>query len=114
MSPVATFPTPPKIEHGRAMYDSIMGNIEPDLLSTALPMLKEKYKNETPEQKEARRKRYNAAFKKYHETFVTYLADLDARIHRYQREAMRSIEERSRGLEEKQLEEMEASLFKLA
>ena len=108
-----TLPPLPKILPGKEVYDSIMKQIDPELLSDSLPTLEEKYEKETAKEKEARRKRYNVAFKKYHETYTAYLSDLDARIHRYQREAMKSIEDRSHQQEEKQLEDLEASIFKL-
>ena len=106
-------PPLPKILPGKEVYNSIMQQIEPELLSGLLSSLKTKYKSETAEAKEKRRKRYNAAVKKYHGLYTAYISDLDARIHRYQKEAMRSIEDRSHAQEEKQLENLEASIFKL-
>jgi len=108
-----TLPPLPKILPGKQVYDSIMQQIDPELVSSSLPILKEKYKNETAEEKEERKKRYNAAFKKYHEMYSAYSADLDARIHRYHKESMKSIEGISIRQEERKLEELEASMFKL-
>lgn len=111
---VFTLPKPPKIKSGREIYDSIMGQIEPELVSSSIPLLKKKYANETPEQKAARKKRYNAAYKKYDEMYEIYLADLDARISRYYKESMSSIEEQSRKGEEQKLNDIAAAMFKLA
>ena len=45
-----------------ALYDAVMAEIEPDLTRAGLETLNEKYKDETPEQKEARAERYAAAY----------------------------------------------------
>ena len=91
-----------------------MKQIEPELLSSSLPLLKEKYKNETTEQKEIRRKRYNAAFVKYDELYAVYIADMEARIRRYRREAMQSIEVWSQTREGEKLNDIAASFFKIS
>jgi RPA family protein len=106
-------PPPIKFLSGKEIYDSIMQQIEPELVSVMLPTLKEKYKNETAEEKTKRKDRYNKAFAKYHEMYTAYMADLDARIHRYHKEAMRSIEDFTRRGEDRALEELETSVFKL-
>ncbi|MEK7137806.1 MAG: hypothetical protein AAB853_06020 [Patescibacteria group bacterium] len=107
-------PTPLTIPTGEEIYDALMSQIEPELTSSQLPLLAEKYKDETPDQKEVRRKRYNAAFAKYDELYTAYVADMDARIHRYHREALRSIEEWSTGQESKKLDDIAASFFKFS
>lgn len=108
-----TFPAPPKLPSGREIYDWIMGQIEPELMSSALTLLKQKYTNETSEKKEARRIRYNQAFAKYYEMYQAYIEDMHARIRRYHREAMRSLEEHDRQREEQSLNDLAASLFTL-
>lgn len=112
-TPTLTLPVPPKVLSGREIYDSIMSQIESELISSLLPTLKEKYKDETPEQKESRRKRYSDAFARYDELYVAYIADMETRIRRYKREAMRSIEEWARAREGEKLNDMAASLFDL-
>lgn len=106
-------PVPPTIPSGRAIYDWIMGQIEPELVSSSLPLLKTKYKDETEGEKETRKQRYNAAFAKYYEMYEVYLADLDARIHRYYREALRSIEERNNLQEKQTLDDISVALSEL-
>ena len=51
------------------LYDQIMGQIEPDLLSGSIPLLDEKYKSETPEQHKERMNAYEQAFKIFDEVF---------------------------------------------
>ena len=112
-TPTITLPTPPKVLSGRETYDSIMKKIEPELLSSSLPLLKEKYKDETSENKEKRRIRYNAAFAKYYEMYRAYVEDMDMRMRRYHRKAMQSIEGRDRQREEQTLNDLTASLFQM-
>ena len=102
-TPTFTFPTPPTIPSGREIYDSIMSKIEPELVSSSLPTLNEKYKNETAIEKKARTARYNEAFAKYYKQYNAYTADLEEQVFRYHKEAMKSIEERSRLLEKSHL-----------
>lgn len=109
-----TLPKPPAIPTGREIYDSIMRQIEPELVSGVIPTLKGKYKNETEEGKKTRGERYRKAFIRYYEMFEAYISDLDLRIRRYRREAMAGIEAISHGEEERKLNDIAASMFKLA
>lgn len=111
---VFTLPKPPKIKSGREIYDSIMGQIEPELVSAEIPKLKEKYSNETTEQKSARGERYRKAFIKYYEMFEIYVADMREKIRRYQRNAMKTVEEISQWEDSSALDNLAASMFKLA
>lgn len=77
-----------------------MSQIEPELTSTQLPLLSEKYKDETPVQGEARKERYNAAFAKYYETMERFFAALEEQVHRYHRESLKSLEEQHRATTE--------------
>lgn len=52
-----------------AMYDQIMGQIEPDLLTHQIPLLEERYKSETPEERKKRMAAYAKAFKIFDEAF---------------------------------------------
>ena len=71
-------PPPPVIPSGEEMYDQIMSQIEPDLVTAQLPLLKEKYKDETPEQAKARADRYNRAFAEYEKQFAAYGSEWEA------------------------------------
>jgi hypothetical protein len=112
--PVFTLPAPPKIQAGREIYDSIMRQIEPELISSALPTLNMKHQYETAEEKRARGERYRKSFIKYYEAFEVYVADMRDRIHRYQHGAMKTVEEASRWEEGMALDNLSASMFSLA
>lgn len=85
-----------RILTGQELYDQIMAGIEPELVSTAIPALKEKYKDETPEQTKARAERYEQAYDRFDEAFDAYLATLDRDLHEYRRQAISSAEGRDK------------------
>ncbi|MDD4628446.1 MAG: hypothetical protein PHE68_03580 [Candidatus Peribacteraceae bacterium] len=55
----------PTLPTGQALYDAIMGQIEPDLVTAELPKLPEKFSKDTPEEKAARSERYKRAYEQY-------------------------------------------------
>ncbi len=82
-----------------AMYDQIMGEIEPDLLTTQIPLLDEKYKNETPEQKKNRMAAYAQAFKIFDEAFKGMAGEMYGEIEKLKhaaQESRTSAEEKQR------------------
>ena len=85
-------PEPPKVLFGHEIYDLLMGQIEPELVSANFPLLEAKMKGETEAAKKARGKRYNPAFIKYYEMLETYVAEMQAEIRRYKREARDAVE----------------------
>ena len=107
---MVTLPERPKIPTGRELYDSIMSGIEPELVSSVIPTLQEKYKEETPEGKEARKDRYNQAFAEYEKQYQQYVAELEEQVKRYQREGMKSVEAMSREEEEQNLASIEDAI----
>lgn len=59
-------------------YDLIMAEIEPELVSTQVPLLDEKYKDETPQQAAERTERYNRAFEKFQQVASQVMSTMDA------------------------------------
>ena len=112
-TPTFTIPEPPKIPSGKEIYDAIMGQIEPELVSTVIPTLPEKYKNETEEEKQKRCDRYNKAFEDCYKRYALFIADLTQQVHRYQKQAMRSAEEWNRSQELVTMDDLLASAAKL-
>jgi len=103
-------PIPPKFPSGQEMYDSIMQKIELDLVSSALSTLKEKYKDENPKEKEARKKRYNLAFLKHNKEFKTYMVKLQIETTQYLKDARISLEEKSRAKDEQSLTSLDSQI----
>jgi len=99
---------------GREIYDFIMQKIDHELVSANIPLLEEKYKNETPAEWEVRKQRYNDAFAKFYEMYQAYLSDLDVRIHRYRKLAIKEVEAKTKIREEDSLNTLAASMFSLS
>lgn len=88
-SPLSQVPAiPSTIE----LYDLLMQDIEPDLTSRSVPGLAAKYRRETPEQATKRAERYAKAFQEYDRKLEAYIANLNASIRKFGREAAASME----------------------
>ena len=107
-TPIPTPPSPPKIPTGRELFDSLMAHIEPELTSEGWKTLEEKYKNETPEERALRTKRYELAFERCQQAFDDYMETLDMQVSRYRREAFAHAEMEDRGQEEGFLNQLSA------
>lgn len=90
----------PPVPAAEEIYDMLMAKIEPDLVRNQIPLLGEKYKNETPEEKEQRSRRYTEAFAKFDAALKEYVEKYSEGIHRYKHQAIAYIESRSRQKEE--------------
>ncbi len=101
------------IPSGEALYDQLMGEIEPELLAGNLPLLDEKYKDEPPAQAKARADRYEKAFAEYDKRLKAYLGDLDQRAHAYHRMALKSAEEKEKQDEDTHLHSIESAFSSL-
>jgi len=98
-----TIPTP------EGIYNSLMGKIEPELVTTELPTLKEKYKDETEEEKAKRVERYNRAFGEYEKALDAYFVELENKVKEIRKQAFASAEKEDFVEEQAQLAEMEAT-----
>lgn len=98
---------------GQQIYDEIMGQIEPELLSTVLPTLKEKYKDETPQQAQERNARYDAAFAEYDKRYAQYMVDLSTKVHALQRTVRADEEKDVKTAEAQELSSLESSISSL-
>ncbi|MDO8649195.1 MAG: hypothetical protein Q7R81_05435 [Candidatus Peregrinibacteria bacterium] len=75
------------------LYDVLMAEIEPDLLLENIPTLDAKYAGETPEDKEARNKRYEVAYKKFDEECAKFMIEVDDEVKASKRTALKQKEE---------------------
>lgn len=94
---------------GEEIYDSIMAQIEPELTTAQLPLLKEKYKSETPEQAKARAERYQKAFKTYDSIYQEFVIEVDTKAHEYRKSALQSAEREESAKEAASLSGLEAA-----
>lgn len=76
------------------LYDLIMYDIEPELLSSVLPGLEELYKDETKEQHDERMARYRMAFALFYERFDMLLSIWKEELEVFRKEAFRRFEEK--------------------
>ncbi|MBU2213980.1 hypothetical protein KKC44_01090 [Patescibacteria group bacterium] len=108
-----TTPTPPAVPSVEELYDSLMEKIEPELVSSQVPLLEEKYKDETPKQKKGRAERYKRAYVQFMETFEAYMKDLNQKAEEFKRHAFATAEEKTHEAETKQLADLENTISSL-
>lgn len=84
---------------GLSIYDEMMAEIEPDLVSTAIDGLADKYANETDEEAAARAVRYNAAYAIFDTRLVAQKKEWDDTMHSFKRRAFASLEKDDRDKE---------------
>ena len=97
----------PVIPNGEELYDYLMQQIEPELTSSQVHTLREKYKDESAQEKKQRSKRYKAAFATYDEVYKKYMEDLHDQVVAYKRNTMKSLEGKDREREEESMEQLE-------
>jgi hypothetical protein len=91
---------------GDALYDSIMSEIEPELVSANSERIAELTKDETEEERKVRAERYEKAFEVYDVKMAEYVSQAKEVSARHKRESLKALERDSRKEEEKQLEEI--------
>lgn len=89
------------------LYDSIMKDIEPDLLTSNLSKLEEQYKDESEEERAIRMLRYDAANKEFNERLDSYVAEVKESARTKRRKALKEKEAADQEREEKLLINME-------
>ena len=86
----------PALPEGEEFYDALMAQIEPELVSSQLPLLEARYAGETEEQKALRQARYDAAFEEFDRRAAEEMAGLEHDVHQYKVTSMREAEAASR------------------
>lgn len=100
---------PPTLPTAEALYDQIMGAIEPELMSAGIETLGEKYKDETPEAFAARKERYAKAFEEYDRKYQEYISSLQTQVREYRRQSFARVESNDRGGENQVMQNLEAA-----
>lgn len=77
----------------RDLYNTIMADIEPDLLLENLANLNAKYEGESEATKAARLKRYEEAYAKFDIEFQKFMNDVDEQVRFTRRAALREKEQ---------------------
>ena len=90
-----------------SVYDALMGQIDPELVTSEIPKLTEKYKDETTKQRETRGERYQEAYKQYESMLTEFVVGLKEHTNTQRRKALASAEAESRKAEEGELQKME-------
>ncbi len=83
----------PVIPSPDALYDEIMGTIEPELLTVNLPNLDTLFAADTPAEKMKRGERYNKAFLAYATALQAYSGKMMENIRRYFLQSLHALEE---------------------
>ena len=98
----------PTVRNGQEIYDLIMRDIEPELCSAAIPLLEEKCKNETNDQKKARAERYTKAYAEYDKRAAEFFTEVSVQVNTLKRQAFSSAEQKSRSEENTKLQQIES------
>ena len=88
-----------------------MSQIEPELVSSQLPLLDARYAGETDEQKAVRQARYDAAFEEFDRRAAEEMAGLENDVHAYKVTSMREAEAASREQEMADMSLLESSIL---
>lgn len=100
-------PNTPQIPDGTSLYNAIMQEIDTDLITDNIPLLRKKYAGETPEEAKKRSARYEAAFTEYDKRYMLAIQNLNVEVQKYRRDALHSAEAMSIQNDVRKLEEIE-------
>jgi hypothetical protein len=87
-----------------------MGQIEPELMTANLPILKEKYKDDTPDQKAARQQRHDEAFIAYEASFKKWIDNLNTAVAAYRKTVLKVGEKKNAEKEVSELANLESAI----
>ena len=99
-----------QIPSGEEVYNGIMGRIEPDLLTTIIPTLEEKYKAESEMQRAARLERYKKAYEEYDHQYEAWTLELKTLVTRTRRESLESAEKKEKVKENEVLQSIDSQM----
>lgn len=105
----AGIPVIPARKSGAEIYNSIMREIEPELTTDQVPLMKEKYQNETSEQKKTRGERYAKAMEEYERRYAAYLQEQDAKVRLFKIGAIHFVEDKAAENDQQKLLAIESS-----
>lgn len=103
--PFAALPT------GEQIYDSLMCQIEPELMLENLPTLDAPYQNESEEQRAARYEGYGKAFALYRERYTLWIKNLRDSVNVYKKAFTRAAEKTNKVVEDTELESLNSQIL---
>ena len=101
--------TVPSDELARELYDVLMREIEPDLLSYNIDKLDSFYASESEEEHAVRMDRYQKAYQKFDQAFNEFMGEVPAEARASKRAALKEKEENAKNLEQEDLASLEAA-----
>lgn len=101
---------PPVIPSGDEIYDLLMGQIEPELMTDQLPLFEQRCARETKKELRARAERYKQAFDEYDKRFSAYIAMLREQEESYRHIVISRLEEEQRDVEDTAIHGLESRI----
>jgi len=101
------------IPTGEDLHDAIMGAIEPDLLTSNIHGLDEKYEDESEEDKAKRMERYKKAFKKYNGMYTKWMSSLHSEASSYKASVLEKALSASNEEDDAMADDIESQFDKL-
>jgi hypothetical protein len=98
----------PAGQSGQEVYDEIMRGIDVELTSDQIPLLAEKYKDESKDDRVKRVERYNKAFASFDIIAAQHEKNVQKEKNVYRKQALASAEAESRVEESKKLQQLES------
>lgn len=91
------------------LYDMLMRDIEPDLLSYNIPKLDEYYADETTAEHDERMKRYERAYKDFDYVLGEFMSSVQDEVRTAKRSSLKEKETRAAAEDSNQLSTIEAA-----
>lgn len=96
---------------GKQIYDALMAQIEPDLVSANIAGLEEKYRGESEVEKLKRAERYSKAMTEYDKRYAALMASLQQDIAAQKRDGIAVIEKKSSAKEAAHMQGLESAIL---
>lgn len=95
---------------GQEIYDRLMENVEPELVTANLATLDAPYKKESAGARTARYKKYAKAFAEYKKQYKVWLQNVKNAVTAYKKAITRAVEKASKNTEDQALLALEAQM----
>lgn len=97
-------------ELAQQLYDMLMRDIEPDLLSYNIVKLAEYYKDETETENTERLQRYQKAYQEFDRVFQSFMNEVQDEVRTTKRDSLEKTEQSDRAGETDNIEALEETL----